>query len=62
MKVFMELIQAKAELWKHPLIAKTPKTYLRKPHIDCYYFCWQYEDHFEILDAIGMNYISFAAL
>ena len=45
-KVFMEMTQAREQLEprKCPLKARTPKTYSRKSHIDCYHFCQQCED------------------
>ena len=65
MKVFVESIQARnreqAEPRKHPLKARSPETYLEKFHIDCYHFCQQCEDHFETLNATGMNRTLFAA-
>ena len=43
MKMFMEMMQAQAqalaEPQKRPLKARTPETYFRKSHMDCYHFC-----------------------
>ena len=65
-KVFIETTQAQnqeqLESQKQLLKVKTPETYSKKIYIDCYYFCQQYEDYFEILDAKGMNCTSFAAI
>ena len=63
MKVFMETIQAQvlAEPRERPLKAKTPETYWSKSHMECYHFCQQYEDHFEISGTTGMNYTPFVA-
>ena len=46
---------------KWPLKAKVPDIYYGKVHIDCYHFCQQCEDHFEISRATGTNQISFGA-
>ena len=65
MKIFIELTQVwdqeQAEPQEQPLKARFPETYLEKSHIDCYYFCQQYEDHFKISGITGMNYTPFAA-
>ena len=64
-KMFMETTQAQAqvlaELQERIFKARTPETYWDKSHIECYYFCQQYKDHFEISGATGMNSIMFAA-
>ena len=65
MKVFMKMTEAQAQALAEPrkrsLKAKTSETYSRKSHIDCYHFCQQCEDYFEISGATGMNRILFAA-
>ena len=65
MKVFMETtqaqVQALAEPQKRPLKARTPETYWGKSHIECYHFCQQCEEHFEISGATGMNRTPIAA-
>ena len=53
--------QARAEPRKRLLKARTPEIYWGKSHMDCYHFCQQYEDHFEISGATGMNRTPFAA-
>ena len=64
-KAFVESTQAwdreQAEPQKRPLKARSPETYLRKSHMDCYHFCQQCKDHFETLGATGMNCILFTA-
>ena len=59
MKTFMESAQAwdqeQAEPQEWLLKARSPKTYSRKSHIDCYHFCQQCEDNLETSGAIGMN-------
>ena len=64
MKVFMETTQAQAlaDPRERPLKTRTPETYWGKSHMECYYFCQQYENHFETSDATGMNHTLFAAL
>ena len=66
MKVFMEMAQAQAqtlaEPQKRPLKAKTSETYWGKSHMDFYYFCQQYEDHFKTSSATGINRTRFAAI
>ena len=65
MKVFIETTQAQAQALVEPqeqqLRARFPETFSGKSHIDCYHFCQQYEDHFEISGATGMNRTPFAA-
>ena len=57
MKVFMETTQAQTQALAEPrkwlFKAQTPETYWDKSYIECYYFCQQYEDHFEISGTIG---------
>ena len=47
--------QALTEPAERPLKAKTPETCAGKFHMDCYHFCQQCEDYFEITGATGMN-------
>ena len=51
-KVLMEITQAQAQILakprKHPLKARTLKTYSEKSHIDCYHFSQQCKDFFKI--------------
>ena len=64
-KVFMETTQAQAqalaERWECSLKTRTPETYWGKSYIECYHFCQQSENHFEISGASGMNRTPFAA-
>ena len=58
MKVYLESNQGPRQpLMEHerPLKAKVLELYYGKSHIDCYYFCQQCKDHFEIAGAIGAN-------
>ena len=59
----METTQAREQLepQERPLKAKTPESYSGKSHIDCYYFCQQYEDYFETSGTKKMNRTPFAA-
>ena len=59
----METTQAwdQLELRERPLKARTPETNTGKFHMDCYYFCQQYEDYFETSGATGINRTPFAA-
>ena len=63
MKVFMETTKAQvlAEPREQALKAWTPETYWDNSHMECYHFCQQYEDHFKISGATGMNRTLFAA-
>ena len=65
MKMFIEITHAQAqaltEPQERPLKARTPETYSGKSHMDCYHFCQQCENYFEISGATGMNCIPFAA-
>ena len=63
MKVFMETTQAQDQLEPRGRLvkARTPETYSRKSHMDCYHFCQQCEDYFETSGATGMNRTPFAA-
>ena len=40
---------------KQTFKAKVPEVYYGKSHMDCYHFCQQYENHFEIAGATGFN-------
>ena len=62
MKMFIETTQAQDQLepWEHPLKARIPKTYSGKSHIDCYHFCQQCKDYFEISGATGIKRTPFA--
>ena len=64
MKVFMEMTQAQAQALAEPrersLKARIPENYFGKSHIDCYHFCQQYEDYFEMFGTIGINRTLFA--
>ena len=64
MKVFMDT-QERSETHKRPreslFKACFPDLYYEKSHMDCYQFCQQCENHFEIAGATGPNRISFAA-
>ena len=64
MKVFMETTQARDQLKprERPLKARIPGIYSGKFLIDCYYFCQQCKDYFEISGATGMNRTPFAAI
>ena len=64
MKAYLESNQGPSqplEERKRPLKAKVPDAYYGKLHMDCYYFCQQCEDHFEISRATGINQTPFAA-
>ena len=62
-KMFMEMTQAQAlaEPQKCSLKAKTPDTYFGISHINCYYFCQQCENYFEISGNTEMNHTPFTA-
>ena len=42
--------------------ARNPDLYYGSLHMECYYFCWQYEDHFNTAWATGHKRVPFAAL
>ena len=50
------------ELWERPLKAWFPDLYYGNSHLDCYWFCQQCKDYFEIAEAKKPNRILFAAL
>ena len=50
------------KLCKKPLKASFPDLYYGNLYRDCYQFCQQYKNHFNIAEAKGPNWILFAAL
>ena len=46
---------------ERPLKARFSDLYYSNSHMDCYGFCQQYEDYFEIAEAKRLNKIPFAA-
>ena len=66
MKVFMKITQVQAQALAEPqeqlLKARSLEIYSRKSHMDSYYFCQQYENHFETSSATGMNRTPFVVL
>ena len=64
MKTYLESNQRPSqplEERERPLKAKVPDVYYDKSHMDCYHFCQQCEDYFEISWATRTNQTSFAA-
>ena len=64
LKIFLETKgqEPKAEvLRERPLKAKVPDVYFGKSYMDCYHFCQQCEDYFEIASATGLTRTPFAA-
>ena len=60
------LVQAPAspvlvEPKEQPLKARFPDLYFGKLYLDCYWFCQQFEDHFDTARANGKNRTPFAA-
>ena len=49
-----------AEPRERPLKARLPDLYYGDSHIECYWFCQQCKDHFNIARAKGLNQIPFA--
>ena len=45
---------------EQPFKAKISKLYYSKLHMDCYHFCQQCKDHFEIAEATRANWTPFA--
>ncbi len=43
-----------------PLKPRNPDLYYKYWHMDCYYFCQQYEDHFEVVGSLGHKRVLFA--
>ena len=64
MKVFMETTKAQTlvEPRDCPLKVKIQNIYFGKSNMDCYYFCQQYKDYFEISGATGINCTLFATI
>ena len=52
---------ARNEALDRPLKATNPDLYYGSSHMECYHFCWQYNDDFEIADAKGHKRVLFAA-
>ncbi len=44
-----------------PLKPRNPDLYYDHLHMECYYFCQQCEDHFEVAGSLGHKCVSFAA-
>ncbi len=44
-----------------PLKPRNPDLYYGQSHMECYYFCQQYEDHFEVVGLLGHKRVPFAA-
>ncbi len=44
-----------------PLKPRNLDLYYSKSHMECYYFCQQCEDHFEVAGSLGHKRVSFAA-
>ncbi len=44
-----------------PLKLWNPNLYYGHLHMECYYFCQQCEDHFEVVRSLGHKRIPFAA-
>ena len=63
-KVFIKTTQAQAlaEQQERLFKARILETYSGKSHMDCYYFCQQYEEYFETSGTIRMNCTLFAAI
>ena len=64
MKAYLKTNQGPRQLLtghKQSFKAKIPEVYYGKLYIDCYHFCQQYKDYFEIIGAIGTNQTLFAA-
>ena len=65
MKTYLEAqtqtAQGQAEPREQPLKARFPDLYWGNSHMDCYRFCQQCEDHFEMAGGKGSNRIPFAA-
>ncbi len=43
-----------------PLKSRNPDLYYGYLHMECYYFCQQCKDHFEVAGSLGHKRISFA--
>ena len=55
-------IQANIAPQERPIKAQFSDLYYGNSHFDCYRFCQQYEDHFDIAGANRFNQILFATL
>ena len=55
-------LQASSALRNCPLKAQNPDFYYRSLHMEYYYFCQQYEDHFDTAKAIGHKRVLFSTL
>ncbi len=44
-----------------PLKPRNPDLYYSNLHIECYYFCQQCEDHFEVMGSLGHKLVLFIA-
>ncbi len=44
-----------------PLKPRNPDLYYGHSHMECYYFCQQCEDHFEVAGSLGHKHVSFAS-
>ena len=70
MKTFMEMAKnqtllastaAKKEASDRPLKARNSNLYYENSYMECYYFCQQCEDHFEMAGTKGHRRVPFAA-
>ncbi len=43
-----------------PLKPRNPVLYYDNLHMEWYYFCQQYEDHFEVVESLGHKRVLFA--
>ncbi len=53
--------KVREEVLDKPLKPRNLDLYYGHLHIECYYFCLQYEDHFEIAGSLGHKRVPFAA-
>ena len=64
MKMFIEIMQAQAQVLAEPqkqfFKVWTLETYCGKAHIEYYHFCHHCEDYFKISDATKINHTLFA--
>ena len=54
-------LQANSAPCNRPLKARNPNLYYGHLHMECYYFCRQCEDHFDMTGAMGPKRVPFAA-
>ena len=54
-------LQANSVPRDRPLKARNPDLYYGHSHMECYYFCWQCENHFDMAGATGPKRVPFAA-